>query len=138
MAVHKAIRSNPLAQPQHAKTARRRPNPESQKPQVNEPQISDSPQPREDPQRKSHLLETLRHLNRGFGVVLAAFDRLQKQDRLHRPGIFPQDCLRNYRNRTERLRALANRDLLQLIAGREDQDANRFGRLISGPVKPNR
>ena len=116
MAVHKATRSNPLAQPK-----RRRPN----------------PQPR-DPHQKTELFDTLRHLNRGFGVALAALDRLgggkkrdrlQKQDRLHKQGIFPYDCLHGYRNRTEELRALANRDLLRLFAGREDQDAERYGRL---------
>jgi len=112
MAVHKAIRSNPLAQP-----TRRSPNP--------------------DPQVKSQLFETLRHLNRGFGVALAAFDRLQRLDRLQKPGIFPHDCLGDYRNRTEELRALANRDLLRLFAGREDHDAERFGRLCGQPAKRN-
>ena len=111
MAVPKAIRSNPLAQPT------RRPDQ-----QINAPRPT-------DPQLKSQLLETLRHLNRGFGVALAAFDRLQRQDRLHKPGIFPHACLHDYRNRTEELRALANRDLLRLFAGREDQDAARFVRL---------
>jgi hypothetical protein len=114
MAVHKATRSNPLAQPK-PKPTRRRPNPQ--------PQI-----PIEDPQLKTHLLETLKHLNRGFGV-LAGFDKLQRQNRLRRPGIFPYDCLHGYRNRTEELRALANRDLLRIYAEREDQDAERFGRL---------
>jgi hypothetical protein len=116
MAVPKAIRSNPLAQPtrQHSKHTGR---PDQQTPR------------QKDPQLKSQLLETLRHLNRGFGVALAAFDRLQRQDRLHKPGIFPQECLHDYRNRTEELRALANRDLLRLFAGREDQDAAHFLRL---------
>lgn len=109
MATNKAKHSNPLAQPQ-----RRRPNP--------------------DPQLKSHLFETLRHLNRGFGVALAAFDRLQKQDH-QKPGIFPQDCVQDYRYRTEALRALANRDLLCLFAKREDHDAERFGRLRAQPEK---
>ncbi|MBZ5507265.1 MAG: hypothetical protein LAO78_17535 [Acidobacteriia bacterium] len=109
MAVPKAIRSNPLAQPtRHTDQQTLRPT---------------------DPQLKSQLLETLRHLNRGFGVALAAFDRLQRQDRLHKPGIFPQECLHDYRSRTEELRALANRDLLRLFAGREDQEAARFVRL---------
>ena len=69
-------------------------------------------------------------MNRGFGVALAAFDRLQRQDHLHKPGIFPYDCLHDYRNRTEAFRAMANRDLLRLFAGREDQDAERFGQLF--------
>jgi hypothetical protein len=115
MAVPKAIRSNPLAQPQRQQT-------KHSDQQTKDPQAT-------DPQLKSQLLETLRHLNRGFGVALAAFDRLQRQDRLHKPGIFPQKCLHDYRNRTEELRALANRDLLRLFAGREDQDAARFVRL---------
>jgi hypothetical protein len=115
MAVPKAIRSNPLAQPQPQST--RHPDQPIKDPQATDPQL------------KSHLLETLRHLNRGFGVALAAFDRLQWQDRLHKPGIFPQECLHDYRNRTEELRAQANRDLLRLFAGREDQEAARFVRL---------
>ena len=118
MAVPKAIRSNPLAQPQRQHT-KHTGHPDQQR---KDPQAT-------DPQLKSQLLETLRHLNRGFGVALAAFDRLQRQDRLHKPGIFPQECLHDYRNRTEELRALANRDLLRLFAGREDQDAARFVRL---------
>ena len=73
------------------------------------------------------MLETLRHLNRGFGVVLTAFDRLQRQDRLHKPGIFPYDCLHDYRDRAEALRAMANRDLFRLFAGHEEADAARFG-----------
>jgi hypothetical protein len=115
MAVPKGIRSNPLAQSQPKSTG------QDDQP-IKDPQAT-------DPQLKSHLLETLRHLNRGFGVALAAFDRLQRQDRLHKPGIFPHACLHDYRNRTEELRALANRDLLRLFAGREDQDAARFLRL---------
>ena len=132
MAVPKAIRSNPLAQPQRQHT-KHTDHPDQQIPD----QQQKDPRPT-DPQLKSQLLETLRHLNRGFGVALAAFDRLQRQDRLHKPGIFPQECLRNYRNRTERLRALANRDLLQLFARRENQDAASFGRLVGRPAKPNR
>jgi hypothetical protein len=115
MAVPKGIRSNPLAQSQPKSTGQ------------DDQEIKDTQAT--DPQLKSHLLETLRHLNRGFGVALAAFDRLQRQDRLHKPGIFPYECLHDYRNRTEELRALANRDLLRLFAGREDQDAARFLRL---------
>ena len=142
MAVHKATRSNPSAQPQphHAKSARaggpkpkrRRPNPQPHNPQ---PQHSQTKGLQiQDPQLKAQVLETLRHMNRGFGVALAALDRLQKQDRLHKSGIFPYDCLHGYRNRTEELRALANRDLLRLLAGREEQEAERF----SLPANPKR
>jgi hypothetical protein len=63
------------------------------------------------------------------------FDRLQRLDRLQKPGIFPHDCLLDFRNRTEELRAVANRDLLRLFAGREDHDAERFGRLRAQPEK---
>jgi hypothetical protein len=74
MAVHKATRSNPSAQPQphHAKSARaggpkpkrRRPNPQPHRSQIKDQRM-------QDPQLKSQFLETLRHMNRGFGVVLA-------------------------------------------------------------------
>jgi hypothetical protein len=36
-------------------------------------------------------------------------------------------CLNNFRNRTELLRALANRDLLRLLARHEEQEAVRLG-----------
>ena len=99
MATNKAKRSNPSAQLQ-----RRRP----------------------DHQLKAELFEALRHLNRGYGVALAAFDRLEIKDRLRAPRAFPAAFLEDYRNRTQALRALANRDLLRLLAGHEDQDAARF------------
>ncbi len=77
-------------------------------------------------QRKAEFLETLHHLNRGYGIALSALERLEIKDRQVRPTIFPAGCLREYRNRTEALRAVANRDLLRLFAGREDRDAARF------------
>ena len=110
MAVHKVIRSNPQAQ-----AARRRP----------------------DHQLKAEFFETLRHLNRGYGVALAALDRLETKDRLRGPRAFSAGFLQDYRNRTEALRALANRDLLRLLAGREEQDAERFDRLSAARKKPD-
>jgi hypothetical protein len=123
MAVHKAIRTNPATQPQ-----RRRPDP-----QLKALQLRDA-HPK-DPQLKSELFEALRHLNRGFGVALSSLDNLQRKDR--QPGIFPRDLLLSYRNRTEELRALANRDLLHWIAGNEEQEAERFG-LLCGSRKRSR
>jgi hypothetical protein len=116
MAVIQSKRSVPSAQP-----ARRRPNPQ--------PQHSQTHSQTKDPQLKSELFEAIRHLNRGFGVALSSLDSLQRKDRLQTPGIFPPDFLLAYRNRTEALRALANRDLLRILAGREEQEAERFGRL---------
>ena len=101
MAVHKAIRSNPVLQPK-------------------------DPQPK-DPQLKSELFEALRHLNRGFGVALSSFDVLQRKERYHHADIFPRDLLLSYRNQTEELRAVVNRELLRLMAGNEEKDAKRFG-----------
>jgi hypothetical protein len=116
MAVQEATRSNPPAQPQ--------------------PEPQPNPQ-RHDPhhQLKADLFEALRHLNRGYGVALAAFDRLEHKDRLYAPRAFPAGFLHDYRNRTEALRAIANRDLLRLLAGREDHEAERFG---ASPEKPKR
>jgi hypothetical protein len=108
MAVIEATRSNPPAQP-------KRPNPNHQ--------------------LKADLFEALRHLNRGYGVALAAFDRLEIKDRQHAPRAFPVGFLHDYRNRTEALRAIANRDLLRLLAGREGHEAERFG---ASPEKPKR
>jgi hypothetical protein len=114
MAVRKATRPNSLAQPQpqHAKTAR------AKKPR------------RINPHHKAELFDDLRQLNRGYGTALAALSRLQ------RPGIFPAACLRTHHNRTEALRAQANRDLLQFLTGREEKDAQRFLRLSSQTEKP--
>lgn len=120
MAAIESKRSVSSAQPQ-PRSARRRLN--------SQPQHSQIPQQIKDPQLKSELFEALRHLNRGFGVALSSLDSLQRKDRLQTPGIFPPDFLLTYRNRTEALRALANRDLLRILAGREEQEAERFGRL---------
>jgi hypothetical protein len=123
MAVHKATRSNPPAQlqPQHAKNAR-----------AGDPKpVRHSP----DHQLKAEIFEALRHLNRGYGVALAAFDRLETKDRQHTRRAFPAGFLHDYRNRTEALRAQSNRDLLLLIAEREEQEAARFTRPSSN-VRP--
>jgi hypothetical protein len=106
MAVHKVIRSNPPAQPQ----------PQQPKPERHDPHH----------QLKADLFEALRHLNRGYGVALAAFDRLEVRDRQHPRRAFTAAFLHDYRNRTEALRAQANRDLLRLLAGREEHEAERF------------
>jgi hypothetical protein len=54
--------------------------------------------------------------------------KLQSKTRLEGPAIFPAASLSDYRNHTEALRALVNRDLLRVLAGHEDQDATRFGK----------
>jgi hypothetical protein len=106
MAVSKVIRSHrlPQHQPHRAKNAQK-PKPSRRSP---------------DPHMKAGLFDDLRQLNRGYGAALAALVRLQ------RPGIFPGECLRGYRDRTEGLRAEANRDLLRLLAGHEERDAARY------------
>ena len=109
MAVHKAIRSNPPAQPK--------------RPSLNH-------------QLKAEIFEALRHLNRGYGVALSSFDRLEVKDSLNTPRVFPAGFIASYRNRTESLRALANQDVLLLLAGREEHEAERFGRLCGRPAEP--
>ena len=104
MAVHKATHSNPLAQ--------LHPN----------------------HQFKAEIFEILRHLNRGYGVALAALDKLEIKDR-HRAKarprpknglrIFTAACLGELHVRTKALQAEANRDLLRLMAAHEDQYAQR-------------
>ena len=101
MAVHKAIRSTPSAQP-----PRHRPN----------------------TQFKARLFETFHQMNRGYGLALSALENLQHKSRLEGSAIFPAAGLRDFRNRTEALRALVNRDLLRVLAGHEDRDATRFGK----------
>ena len=133
MATNKATRSNPPAQlqPHHAKTARTAipdctKSAQSGSPGAGGPALS---RHRPDHQLKADIFETLRHLNRGYGVSLAAFDKLETKDRQHTPRAFAAGFLHDYRNRTEALRAQANRDLLRLIAAREEQDVERFSRL---------
>jgi len=106
MAVRKATRSNPPAQP--SQPTRHRPN----------------------PHLKQDLFATLRELNRGYGIALAALRQLPQ------PGIFPAACVRDYRDRTEALRALANRDLLRHLSGYEEQDAARFSHKRLKPRSP--
>jgi hypothetical protein len=131
MAVHKATRSLHLAQP-HAAARRLNPQHSSSQPSLQRPR-------RNDPQLKAELFEALRHLNRGFGVALSSLDTLQRKDRPHSAGIFPPDFLLSYRDRTEALRAQANRDLLRLLAGREEEEAEQFGHLCGPtPVKAKR
>jgi hypothetical protein len=103
MTVHKVTRSNSTRQ-------------------TNKPKLPDH-------QRRAEFFETLRHLNRGYGVALAALDRLELKDR-HRPRpIFPANLWQDYRTRTEGLQALANHDLLLVFAGREEHEAERFNHL---------
>jgi hypothetical protein len=94
------------------------------------------PQPKlPDHQRRAEFFETLRHLNRGYGVALAALDRIELKDSHRRRPIFPASLLRDYRARTEGLQALANHDLLLVFAGREEQEAERSGQLSAQHVK---
>lgn len=51
-------------------------------------------------------------------MALSALRQLPPQ-----PAIFPAACVRDYRDRTEALRALANHDLLRHLSGYEEQDA---------------
>jgi hypothetical protein len=122
MAVHKATRSNSQTQPKpkHAKT-------EAQPPCSNH-------------QFKAEIFDILRNLNRGFGIALAALDRLEVKDHarakhLRRNGlrIFTAVCLGDYRSQTEALQAETNRGLLWLMAAHEDQNAGRFGRTSFSP-----
>lgn len=109
MAVRKVTRPNPPAQPM--------------------------PQPRNH-QLRAEIFEALRNLNRGYGVSLAALDRLELKDRFHKPQAFPAGFLRGYRSRIEVLCAQTNCDLLRLIAEREEQEAGRFSTLAE--LKPKR
>ena len=144
MAVSKVTRSKSAKQinaqptPQHAKTARtaiphRAKTARSGSPGAGGPGQR-RPDRRPNHQRKAEFFETLHHINRGYGIALSALERLETKDRQLRPLIFPAGYLRDYRNRTEARRAVANRDLLRLFAGREDHEAERFGRL-SGQKK---
>ena len=93
MAVLKTKRSNPLAQP----PTRRRPNPLA------------TPQ----------LYDVLNNINRGYGTVLVSLDNLELMNTATRPEVLPAECLRDLRNRTEELRAQANRELLAVLTGNQ-------------------
>ena len=115
MAVHKGIRAKSTAQPTRQST-----DPTSQP--------ANGEGPKRDHQKKAELFKTLERLNRGYGFALAALDRLRAKDRLPGKRVFPFECLNDFRNRTETLQALANRDLLRLLAGHEEWEAERFGK----------
>src|SRR5262249_22714825 len=130
---HKVIRSKPTAQPQpqHATSARTAIPDRAEAAQSGNPG-TENPGPQRhsaNHQLKAEILDVLRHLNRGFGVAMAAFDKLEHKDRLPGPRIFPRDVVNDYRYRTESLRAEANRDLLRLVSGHEDRETERWGRL---------
>src|SRR5579871_3068155 len=108
MAVHKVIRTTAPAQP---------------KPQQSSAKAE---RPRHNHQLKAELFEILHHLNRGYGVAVAALEKLETKARKQKRRIFPTGFLNGYRNRTEALRAETNRDLLRRIAEHEGQDASRF------------
>jgi hypothetical protein len=114
MAVHKVKRSPSSAQPQHRPT-----NTTSQ------PQPANGDRPRNH-QTKAELFKTLERLNHGYGAALAALDRLRAKDRLPGKRVFPLERLNDFRDRTEILRALANRDLLRLLAGHEEWEVERY------------
>ena len=106
MAVLKAKRSNPSAQlnPQHAKNAR----------------AGGPAQPlrhRPNPLATPQLYEILNQLNRGYGTALISLDNLEMLSTATRPEVLPAERLRDIRNRTEELRAQANRELLAVLAG---------------------
>jgi hypothetical protein len=115
MAVHKVIRTkssaqpNPQHQPQHANTGRTAIPNRAKAARFGSPGAGGpvpKPQPT-DHQAKAELFKTLERLNHGYGAALAALDRLRKKDRRK---VFPAACLNDFRNRTEMLQALANRD----------------------------
>lgn len=114
MAVHKGIRSKSLSQPKPSRP-------------TTQLQPTNGEEPKHNHQSKAELFKTLERLNHGYGAALAALDRLRAKDRLPGKRVFPVECLNDFRNRTETLRALANRDLLRLLAGHEEQDAEKFG-----------
>ena len=116
MAVHKVIRTNPPAQP---------------RPQQDK---TEADRPRPDRQRKAEIFEVLRRLNRGYGVALAALDKLETKARR----IFPTEFLHGYRSRAEVLRAETNRDLLRLMAAHEDQDAARLATPLTAKATQSR
>ena len=70
MAVHKVIRSNSLTQPPTQRT-----NAAAQS-RHTQPE----PEHRPDRQHKAEIFEALRRLNRGYGIALAAIDRLETKD----------------------------------------------------------
>lgn len=118
MAVHKAIRSTTPAQPKPQQASTKSKSPPAKH------------------QMRAELFEILHHLNRGYGVAVAALEKLETKARPRGRRIFPTGFLRSYRDRTEVLRAETNRDLLRMIAAYEGKDASRFGpSLTTGDAK---
>jgi hypothetical protein len=100
MAVHKVKRTNPSAQPQPHHARRRRAN-----------------KTQTDPLPTPQLFDVLQNLNRGYGTALISLDNLQLINTTSRARIISSDCLCDIRRQTEQLRALANRELLAVLAG---------------------
>jgi hypothetical protein len=99
-----------LAQPnpQHAKNAR-----------TGGPALHTRRRP--NPLATPQLYDILNHLNRGYGTALISLDNLELLNTATRPEVLPAECLRDLRNRTEELRALANRELLAVLAGHKER-----------------
>ena len=121
MAVLKVKRSNPLAQhnaqpnPQHAKNARTAIPDRAKAARSGNPGAGGPTQPprrRPNPLATPQLYDILNQLNRGYGTALISLDNLEMLSTATRPQVLPAECLRDIRNRTEELRALANRDCL--------------------------
>jgi hypothetical protein len=100
MAVHKAKRSNPSAQPHRRRRS-------------NNSQTNPLPTPQ--------LFDVLQNLNRGYGTALINLDNLQLINTANRTRIISSDCLQDIRRQTEQLRALANRELLAVLSNTRSQ-----------------
>ncbi len=104
MAIDKAKRSNPSAQPQPQHAKRRRSN-----------------NSQTDPLPTPQLFDVLQNLNRGYGTALINLDNLQLINTASRTRIISSECLQDIRTQTEQLRALANRELLAVLANTRRQ-----------------
>jgi hypothetical protein len=54
-------------------------------------------------------------------MALISLDNLELLNTATRPEVLPAECLRDIRNRTEELRARANRELLAVLAGNKER-----------------
>ena len=127
MADHKAIRSNPAAQPQarHAKTARSGGPKAAARFNLN-PNLNPSPNPQPSAGLmpvKAATYRALAELNAGFEKVLHDLGNLRQNS------LFRSDALSALHEQLGGIRVRANREILSVLGERETANAGHFERL---------
>jgi hypothetical protein len=123
MADHKAIRSNPAAQPQSRRAKTARPgNPTTA--------ASFNLNPNLNPQPRAGLMPVKASTYRALAELNAGFDRvLHDLGSLRQNSLFRSDVLSALYEQLGSVRARANREILSVLGERETANAGHFERL---------